>query len=512
MVKIRPLIQVLGKIIKLPKNAYLDPNSLGYGTSDSTTVLKGDSSWATPESMGYVPYTGATQGLNLGELGVDAGHIVFDTTPTTVPTDQGTLSWDPNHNTLKIQMNGETGQIMQDTFYFVKNQSGSSIPKGTIVRAAGTLGASGRILIEPFLADGTYPSKYCMGVTAESIPVGGDGMVMHFGQIKQIDLSAYSDGDILYASDTIAGGFTTTRPNAPNNIITIAIVIHAASNGVMQVRPTFSSNINDDEGVNITSPSNGDVLKYNALLGLWENGVSTGSSLPDGDYGDITVGGSGTTMTIDNGAVTEAKLLLSDNTTANVSTSAHGFVPKAPNDIDKILKGNGNWGWNTLLNSSTSSQAANGSDTYINGSSLAIGGKIKAGTVIVMRGVVTKTAAGIATPIFSVRFGTNGTTADTARNTFTGVAQTAATDTGYFEIRLVIRSVSATATVNGVLKFEHFNTTTGLANKAQVQIIQNTSVAFDNTSASLIVGLSVNPGSSGLWTFEQMTAEAFNLA
>lgn len=41
--------------------------------------------------------------------------------------------------------------------------------------------------------------------------------------------------------------------------------------------------------------------------------------------------------------VTEAKLGLSDNTTADVSTTKHGFTPKAPNDTGKFLRGDGTW-------------------------------------------------------------------------------------------------------------------------------------------------------------------------
>ena len=86
----------------------------------------------------------------------------------------------------------------------------------------------------------------------------------------------YIVGDILYASTTSAGAFTTTPPTAPNNIVEVAIVIHAAANGVLQVRPTIGSNINSDEGVLITTPSNGQVLTYNSTSGLWENQTPSG--------------------------------------------------------------------------------------------------------------------------------------------------------------------------------------------------------------------------------------------
>jgi hypothetical protein len=50
-----------------------------------------------------------------------------------------------------------------------------------------------------------------------------------------------------------------------------------------------------------------------------------------------------TTSKLADANVTEAKLLIADNTTADVSTSAHGFAPKAPNDTTKYLCGDATW-------------------------------------------------------------------------------------------------------------------------------------------------------------------------
>lgn len=42
-------------------------------------------------------------------------------------------------------------------------------------------------------------------------------------------------------------------------------------------------------------------------------------------------------------SITEAMQNLSDNTTADVTTSRHGYVPKAPNDTTKFLRGDATW-------------------------------------------------------------------------------------------------------------------------------------------------------------------------
>lgn len=42
-------------------------------------------------------------------------------------------------------------------------------------------------------------------------------------------------------------------------------------------------------------------------------------------------------------SITEAMQVLADNTTNDVSTTKHGYVPKAPNDTAKYLRGDGSW-------------------------------------------------------------------------------------------------------------------------------------------------------------------------
>jgi hypothetical protein len=241
----------------------VSPSSPGVEVGATTTPVN-------PALTGVVPYTGATQNVDLGEFGLDTGFVTLDTTPTNIPTEQGGIYWDDARSTAALIMNGTLQHIGQDTFFYVKNSTGSSIAKGTAVRFDGTDGASGHIKIAAFLANGTYPSSYFMGVTAEAIANGEFGQVMHFGELDGINTSSYTAGALLYASTSVAGGFQTTVPVAPNNIVLIAAAINSKNNGSIIVRPTYGSNINQDEGVKITTPTTGDLLQLQAG-GLWEN-------------------------------------------------------------------------------------------------------------------------------------------------------------------------------------------------------------------------------------------------
>lgn len=206
--------------------------------------------------------------------------ISMNTSAAIAVAGAGQLAWNPDNNTIDLGMNANTTlQVGQEELYYVKNQTGSDIADGTVVMAAGTNGASGIILVTPAVANGSFPSKYIIGIATEVIPDGGDGFVTSFGKVRGLDTSAFSEGDILYADPAVAGGLSNTAPIAPNNIVTVAIVINKhPSVGTIFVRPTYGHTFTDSEDVLVTDILDGQVLTYSSANSRFENMTATGGT------------------------------------------------------------------------------------------------------------------------------------------------------------------------------------------------------------------------------------------
>jgi hypothetical protein len=152
----------------------------------------------------------------------------------------GSLTWNIVDQTLDIFMEyGVVQQIGQETYARVGNTTGVTIPNGTVV---GFVGATpNALLVAPYLADGSSPSLYILGVMTHDLPDSGQkGYCTTWGFVRDLDTSAFSAGDVLYASPTVAGALTNAKPTAPNNVIPLAAcIISDATNGLIFVRPTI---------------------------------------------------------------------------------------------------------------------------------------------------------------------------------------------------------------------------------------------------------------------------------
>jgi hypothetical protein len=197
--------------------------------------------------------------------------LFFKTSVSPNNVDTAKMRWDSDLATVVLGMYDQVpNEIGFKNFWLVKNQTGSTITKGSIVYANGTVGASGRITVAKFIADGTIDAKYLLGITAHDLTDGEDGYVISFGKIRQVNTDTFADGAILYPSPTTAGVWTDVEPVAPNIDMPIGFCINShVNNGTIAIRVASGYSLNELHNVAITSPVEKSSLFYSD--GLWRD-------------------------------------------------------------------------------------------------------------------------------------------------------------------------------------------------------------------------------------------------
>ena len=167
-----------GSNITLTYDDGADTLTISVDAIDNTVV-----GGVTPAAGTFTTLTGDT---------VNADILQYDTAAALEVDAAGEVTWDVDAETLMLGLNADTHiHIGQDTVYHAINQTGSDIAKGKAVYAVGTVGSSGKISIAEFTADGTYDSKYFMGITSDAIANGDTGFVTHFGKVRKINTNAF---------------------------------------------------------------------------------------------------------------------------------------------------------------------------------------------------------------------------------------------------------------------------------------------------------------------------------
>jgi len=194
----------------------------------------------------------------------------------------GRMGWNSVDDTVEVGLRYDvTQQIGLETYARVQNNTGVTIPNGAVVGFTGVVPDS-TLAVAPYLANGATNTLYVLGVMTHDFPDSGSrGYCTTFGYVRDLNTSAYSIGDVLYASPTVAGGLTNVKPTAPNNVVPVAAVIKvSATIGAIFVRPTIQQQLYYGEFTKTDSQSPAAINTAYALTfntTQLANGVSIGT-------------------------------------------------------------------------------------------------------------------------------------------------------------------------------------------------------------------------------------------
>jgi hypothetical protein len=247
-----------------------------------------------PPVTGFVPYTGATQDVDLGEFEIKAGQVEFDQTPTGT-AGVGVMRWNDSDGTVDLGLKGGnvTLQVGQEQVLRVVNKTATNInlleANYQAVRVTGAQGQ--RLKVDLAQAINDTVSAETIGLVTETINNNQEGFITTSGLVRGINTTGslqgetWADGDILYLSPTTAGNATKVKPVAPNHLIILGYVIRAhITQGSIFVKVDNGYELEELHNVKITTPENRDLLAYDSSDSIWKNSSFYNRSLGGVQY------------------------------------------------------------------------------------------------------------------------------------------------------------------------------------------------------------------------------------
>jgi hypothetical protein len=165
---------------------------------------------------------------------------------------------------------------------------------------------------------------------------GSEGFIIVSGALYKLNTTGLIAGATVYLSPTTAGVVTTTKPQAPDQLVVIGWVERVDNIvGSIYVKIDNGYELDELHDVRITSPQSGNVLIYDATttpVGVWKN-----ANLTDGTGITITEGAG--SVTIANAGVTA--LTAGTGISVSGSTGSVTVTNTAPDQTVSISAGTG---------------------------------------------------------------------------------------------------------------------------------------------------------------------------
>lgn len=270
-------------ILKAGEPAYHETTGL-FKLGDGTTQLSALPFLPATGGGGgsFVPYTGATGDVDLGEYELKAGQIELDQTPTGT-AGIAVTRWNNTIGSTETTLKGGN-VVIKNGVDLVARVVNKVTPNTTLTKAQYQVvkisGAQGqRLAVGLAQSNNDNNSADTLGVVIETIPTNQEGFIMTMGQLENINTTGslqgetWADGDVLYLSPTTAGAITKVKPNgSTGHIVVVGYVEYAhVNNGKIYVKVMNGWELDELHNVYINAPANNEVLTYENATSLWKN-------------------------------------------------------------------------------------------------------------------------------------------------------------------------------------------------------------------------------------------------
>lgn len=170
---------------------------------------------------------------------------------------------------------------------YVRNAEATTITTGTPVYLFGGTGDHATVKRADNSSDTT--SSKTVGLAGANITASQNGPVITRGYVDGVDLSMYSEGDVLWLGKN--GQVTTTKPSAPDHLVFIGIVVRATNNGIVYVATQNGYELDEIHNVKINGVTDGQFLRYNSASTVWVNDtINLGTDTAGNYMVDISAG------------------------------------------------------------------------------------------------------------------------------------------------------------------------------------------------------------------------------
>ena len=223
----------------------------------------------------------------------------------------------------------------------VYNNSGSTITKGSVVYING---AHSSILPSIALAKANTESTsaYTYGLVENDITNNNSGTVIQNGFITNLNLptSTYTAGQTLYLSPTVAGGYTLTKPLAPNHYVAIGTITRAHPTfGTIQIAIRNGFQLDEMSDVSIAVvPQDSTLLQFSRTDSLWHD-VSVFNAIGNKYLKPTDTASLSTRINTKLNASDTASLSTRINTKLNTTTAASTYLPLTGGTLSSRLTG-----------------------------------------------------------------------------------------------------------------------------------------------------------------------------